>query len=116
MTPEPTPPVDPSLPEEPSTVIDRDRLGDWLQSKPVFGAIMLVIGLLVGYVGRPALEAQPTVTASAPVSSSSVSGVQGPVALPQSQEELLPYLISQTRHWRGSPDAPVTLIEFGDFQ
>jgi protein-disulfide isomerase len=91
-----------------------DRLGQWLQSKPVFGVIMLVIGLLVGYFGRPAWEARTSTTAASDLSS--VSNVQGPQPLPQSQEELLPFLISQTRHWRGNPAAPVTLIEFADFQ
>jgi len=75
---------------------------------PLVGALMLFIGLLGGYYGRPL-----------------VSNVKEPVTAPQSiapsqadsgNEELMAYLVSQTRHFRGDPEAPVTLIEFGDFQ
>lgn len=69
---------------------------------------MLIIGLLSGYYGRPL-----------------VSGSEEQAVVPQSiapsqadvgNEELMTYLVSQTRHFKGNPDAPVTLIEFGDFQ
>jgi protein-disulfide isomerase len=75
---------------------------------PVIGVVMLIIGLLGGYYGRPL-----------------VGGTKEQVAAPQSiapsqagagNEELMSYLVSQTRHFTGNPDAPVTLIEFGDFQ
>jgi len=75
---------------------------------PVVGVVMLIIGLLGGYFGRPL-----------------VSGTKEPVTVSQSiaptqsgagNEELMAYLVSQTRHFSGDPDAPVTLIEFGDFQ
>jgi protein-disulfide isomerase len=33
-----------------------------------------------------------------------------------SSEELMDYLNSQVRHVTGDPDAPVTIVEFGDFQ
>lgn len=75
---------------------------------PLVGVVMLIVGLLGGYYGRPV-----------------VSGTKEPVTVSQSiaptqagdgNEELMAYLVSQTRHFRGDPDAPVTLIEFGDFQ
>lgn len=91
-----------------------DRLSRWLRSRPVLGVTLLIIGLLVGYYGRPTLEAR--MVTLAPRASSSSTGVSGPQQLPQSQAELLPYLVSQTRHWRGNANAPVTLIEFSDFQ
>lgn len=75
---------------------------------PLVGVVMLIIGLLGGYYGRPL-----------------VSGTDQQTAVPQSiapsqagagNEQLMAYLVSQTRHFTGNPDAPVTLIEFGDFQ
>jgi len=75
---------------------------------PLVGVVMLVVGLLAGYYGRPL-----------------VSGTKEPITVSQSiaptqtgagNEEVMAYLVSQTRHFRGDPDAPVTLIEFGDFQ
>jgi hypothetical protein len=71
---------------------------------PALSGFMLVIGLFIGYLSRPAIEArftaQPTVAPD--------SG--------QTLEALRVELQAQTRHYLGSADAPVTLIEFGDFQ
>ena len=75
---------------------------------PLVGVVMLIIGLLGGYYGRPL-----------------VSGTKEQATVPQSiappqagagNEELMAYLVSQTRHFKGNPEAQVTLIEFGDFQ
>jgi hypothetical protein len=75
---------------------------------PVVGVVMLMIGLLAGYYGHPL-----------------IGGTKEQAAVPQSiapsqagggNEELMAYLVSQTRHFTGNPDALVTLIEFGDFQ
>ena len=75
---------------------------------PLVGIVMLVIGLLGGYFGRPL-----------------VSGTKEQITVPQSiappqagaaNEEVMAYLVSQTRHFKGDVDAPVTMIEFGDFQ
>ena len=75
---------------------------------PVVGVVMLIIGLLAGYYGRPLIgrtDQQATVPESIAPSQAGAGN-----------EELMAYLASQTRHFTGNPDAPVTLIEFGDFQ
>jgi hypothetical protein len=78
---------------------------------PVVGIAMLIIGLFGGYYGRPLIVDgdEPAVSPQtiAPVQS------QGAEA---GNEELMDYLVSQARHFSGDPDAPVTLVEFGDFQ
>lgn len=81
---------------------------------PVVGLVMLLIGLAGGYFGRPYLTGeakteQPTAQATAPA-------VVAPEQAPQSAEEMMDFLISQMRHFKGNPDAKITLIEFSDFQ
>ena len=71
---------------------------------PVVGVVMLIVGLFGGYYGRSASD-----------------GISEQAAVPSADagakdEELMAYLVSQTRHFKGDPNAPVTLIEFGDFQ
>ena len=75
---------------------------------PLVGVVMLIIGLLGGYYGRPLVgstQEQTTVPQSIAPSQAGAGN-----------EELMAYLVSQTRHFKGNPDARVTLIEFGDFQ
>ncbi len=77
---------------------------------PLVGLVMLIVGLLAGYYGRPLLGG-------------SAEGAAAPQTLGSAQtqgnagnEELMAYLVSQVRHFKGDTEAPVTLIEFGDFQ
>ena len=71
---------------------------------------MLIIGLLGGYYGRPLIGgAAEQAAAPQTISSAQSQGGAG-------NEEMMTYLVSQVRHFRGDPGAPVTLIEFGDFQ
>jgi hypothetical protein len=105
-TPDPQPATETAPPPIESTE-QTEALPTRMRSAPVVGMVMLIVGLLVGYFGRPGLDrwiSPPPPTAPAPQ------------PLPQSKEELLPYLINGTRHFQGNPAAPVTLIEFGDFQ
>jgi len=67
----------------------------------------LVIGLLIGYGGRPSVtQPQATRTPVLPGQTRNTSGVP----------TLMDTLIAQTRHFKGDPNAPVTIIEFSDFQ
>jgi protein-disulfide isomerase len=78
------------------------------------GALMLCIGIVVGYFGRPLvtpqlLEAAPAASAEALPPSNSSSGQPSAMTL-------MDAVVAQTRHFKGNPDAPVTIIEFADFQ
>ena len=80
---------------------------------PIVGVVMLVLGLLVGYYGRPLIPNQTQ-------SETSVNSAS-PVVLPNAdnsavQEKLMETVVAQTRHFKGDPNAPVTVIEFADFQ
>jgi len=107
-------------PSNPALVIN---IQTW--ATPIIGIVMLVAGLLLGYFGRPLVSngalsaavapgtgAEPTVAAANPSDSQAVSNEGAPVSTPT----LMEFLIGQTNHFKGNPDAPVTLIEFSDYQ
>lgn len=87
---------------------------------PIIGVLMLLVGALLGYVGRPYLSARiggaaaqslaPTVAVAGESSANSEAGA------PASTPTLMEFLIGQTRHFKGDPNAPVTMIEFSDYQ
>ena len=84
-------------------------------STPIVGLLMLVVGLLAGYYGRPLLASQAAESAAGRSSaSSSASPVDENVAAQQAA--LMQEVVAQTRHFKGDPNAPVTIIEFSDFQ
>lgn len=79
---------------------------------PIVAIVMLVIGALAGFYARP------TVLGQLPESVSDTSPV---VAIPtegrsEQQQQLMASLTPQIRHFIGDSSAPVTIIEFGDFQ
>lgn len=78
---------------------------------PVVGVVMLVIGLLGGYFARPLLVASPAPpTTAASQTSGEAAGSSA------NQAALMEAVVAQTRHFKGDPNAPVTIIEFSDFQ
>lgn len=86
---------------------------------PIIGLIMLVLGLLGGYFGRPLLAGTP----ASPTAPTAVSQANPPqaAATPDAdqlarQQQMMQAVVAQTRHFQGDPNAPVTIIEFGDFQ
>jgi hypothetical protein len=59
----------------------------------VVAPLMLIIGVLIGFFGRP-------------------------LVLPEKStgNSVVDQLIAQTRHFKGNANAPVTILEFSDFQ
>lgn len=59
----------------------------------VVAPLMLIIGMLIGFFGRP-------------------------LVLPEKSagNSVVDQLIAQTRHFKGNANAPVTILEFSDFQ
>ena len=78
---------------------------------PIIGTAMLVLGILVGFYGRPfVLAGTQSDASSAP-----------PLVIPTAdnsaaQQKLMETVVAQARHFKGDPNAPVTIIEFADFQ
>ena len=93
---------------------------------PIVGVVMLVLGLLAGYFIRPLLPSIASrvsgtsvpVAAAPATSEADVSVDTTPAATeqPANLQELMTFLLPQVKHFKGDPNAPVTLIEFGDFQ
>ena len=84
---------------------------------PILGIIMLIVGLLGGYYGRPLLETDQKSIALDDTPLTSTQSVPTPDAnLAAQQQELMAMIVSETRHFQGDPNAPVTIIEFSDFK
>ena len=101
--------------EKPTSPVLTINVQSW--TTPIVGLVMLVIGLLGGYYLRPLTLAQAsTTTTNAPI-----VVVTQPAAIPTAdqsaaQQSLMVSLIPKVRHFIGDPNAPVTIIEFADFQ
>ncbi len=96
--------------EEEITASDSSSRSPWL-STALIGVLALVLGLFLGYVGRgefgpEARAAKATASAVAMLEQTQAAGNQ----------ELVKYLSEQTRHFKGDANAPVTIIEFSDYQ
>ncbi|HNB53774.1 MAG TPA: hypothetical protein PK530_17635 [Anaerolineales bacterium] len=117
---EPTRPKRTPPPTTPALTIN---IQSW--ATPIVGIFMLIAGLLGGYFLRPLfdtpiiMEATETPSASAeqPTSPAAQAPTE-PVSEDQAarQQELMNMVIAQTRHFKGAENAPITLIEFSDFQ
>lgn len=71
----------------------------------------LLVAVLVGCGSRP--EATPSPTDPTPgTPTAAVAPSVGPTDTPA----VIGTVVAQTRHFEGDPNAPVTMIEFGDFQ
>jgi hypothetical protein len=79
----------------------------------VIGLVMLVFGLLGGYFLRPLITPAGG-TGSLPDETTS-TGTQTQSS-PEDREALMAALVPGVRHFIGDPEAPITLIEFSDFQ
>jgi hypothetical protein len=100
-------------PQEKSVLQDRSAVVINIQSwaTPIIGLVMLIIGLLGGYFGRPLI----TSASKTPIPSAVPTSASATSAAPDMQQ-VMTSLIAQTRHFLGDANAPVTIIEFSDFQ
>lgn len=97
---------------------------------PLVGLLMLVLGLAAGFYARPLFDRPdadqqaaailpPTtapVNANAGQSVATATPTADPTALAESQASLMEFLVGQMKHFKGDENAPVTIIEFSDFQ
>jgi hypothetical protein len=83
------------------------------------GLAMLLIGVLVGFFGRslvtPQAASETSVAAADTGNTSAASEASQPASAP-SAAALMDTVVAQTRHFKGDANAPITIIEFSDFQ
>lgn len=91
-------------------------------STPIVGLVMLGLGLVLGFSLRPeTLSRSQAPTVDNPVEGIPEEVQSSSVQIPTpdqsaQQNALMDGVIAVTRHFKGDPDAPVTVIEFSDFQ
>lgn len=93
------------------------RLTSW--HVPALLAVGLLAGIAVGLFAGPYLTAHPPVQESASPAPAAVSPTTAPVpttAEDTARANLMSTVVGATRHFRGAAEAPVTVVEFGDFQ
>jgi hypothetical protein len=101
--------------EEP---LDEPKSRAWLT--PVLAIFMLVVGLLLGYTGRPIVQpllaGSAGATQAAGTQQAELPSVNPTLAPGEPTPTLMEFLVSNTQHFKGDADAPVTMIEFSDYQ
>ena len=76
----------------------------------LFGVAIFLFGVVTGFTARPWLTAGDATPAAASPASRITVTPPGP------RPEPLDSVVSRTRHFKGHADAPVTIVEFSDFQ
>jgi hypothetical protein len=77
----------------------------------IVGIAMLLVGAVLGYVGRGVYG--PEAIAAKATSSAVAAAIQTRAS---TNKEVMSMLIGATRHFKGDANAPVTIIEFSDYQ
>jgi protein-disulfide isomerase len=103
--------------EETADVVDEHGANEKEKSNLFSSPLMLLmVGLLVGGLGgfyvRPLVFTEPEPAAAAPL-----AGVEASDQInePDPHQAVMLAVIAGARHFYGDPNAPVTLVEFGDF-
>jgi protein-disulfide isomerase len=81
----------------------------------VLVVLALGVGILIGYIawGRAPTSAP---VAAAPAAPAAIPPAATPTPDPAAQRKLMAAVAAKTRHFAGDANAPVTIVEFGDFQ
>jgi len=117
-----------SEPEEPQDQDECEETTFWDDAKTTatatIGFVMLLVGLLLGYLVYPSVQPviasrfgpDPTPTMVAQQQPSPEELAQQQAQQQAALEEVMNLLVSETNHFKGDESAPVTMIEFADFQ
>jgi hypothetical protein len=75
------------------------------------GILLLLIGMFLGYIGRGSFG--PEARAAKSTATAQAAAVQTRAA---TNQQVMEMISQQITHWKGDAKAPITLIEFSDFQ
>ncbi|MSP14740.1 MAG: hypothetical protein EXR62_17500 [Chloroflexi bacterium] len=127
-----TTPPQPAGPEE-----DPNEVHIRIPATLVIALATLVLGIALGYFGRPivtpdplpvvqtvvvqvtappAALAAPAAAAAPPTSVPAANSSAATATVATARRAVIDKLIAQTRHFKGDPNAPVTILDFSDFQ
>lgn len=101
------------VPPEPPEEADRPQARGGLKAHAwVLLLVGLLVGGLAGFYLRPLVLPEQEADAAGPL-----AGVEdsGQLNEPDPHQEVMLAVIAGARHFQGDPNAPVTLVEFGDF-
>ncbi len=82
----------------------------------LFPWLLLVVGLCVGMLGGLYLHPLVMPEAEASAAPSAETGGPDEVNRAEVQQAMMEAVLDKARHFEGDPNAPVTLVEFGDFK
>lgn len=114
--------IEPDLGDTNEEVFERDQnmkenrpaltivIQSWVT--PIAALVMLIVGLVGGFFLRPVILPERLLTTQV-VDSGQPAATAG--AIPDAGE-VMEVVSQQTRHYLGDEEAPVTMIEFSDFQ
>lgn len=84
---------------------------------PAMALIMLVVGLLAGYFGRPLINKSLPGDGGAAISATQEVAANPTATVdPKQVQQVMNNIVSKTTNFQGDPNAKVTLIEFSDYQ
>ncbi len=91
---------------------------------PIVALVALLVGLVGGYFFRQTTGNGSTNQGAPAAAVETAEPIDPQAALPETppadiearRQALMDALIAQTKHFKGNPDAPVTILEFSDFQ
>ncbi len=93
------------------------RSNPWLAKPVIIFVLGLLMGGLLGYIAGTVVQGQLLADVAPPMapprSGSNEGGSGGTASI---QATLMSAVVEQTRHFKGDPNAPVTIIEFSDFK
>lgn len=98
------------LPEEDETAAEPAVWSGWLIPAGI-GVLMLVVGMFLGYFGRGEFGPEARAARATQIVARTTAQAQATQGA-----QMMQYLVQNTRHFKGKENAPVTIIEFSDFQ